>query len=177
MPTATKGEVTQQFLAMSRAWVAGGMTARQLIDAFTKFYRDVRVSDVDPDEGDKLLLDSSGSSSHHLIDSPADLINASDSSLKFSAEEYRYVGLSRELCPPEGAWDDDDNESKEEFGIGLSLFMFFAPPVQTDSAPSERVSSPDELDEPLQGFLKHPFVADVLNTRPTKVTCFASKIG
>src|SRR5687768_823219 len=118
MPTATKAELTGQFLAMSRPWVAGGMTTRELIDAFLKFYHDVRVSDVDPKEGDKLLLESSGSSSHHLIDKPADLIDAPDSALKFSAEEYRYVGLSRELWPPEAELDDDDDEddeSEEEF--------------------------------------------------------------
>ena len=178
MERLNKAELIEQFLAISHPWVAGDMTARRLISDFVSFYRDFRVTDVDSEEGDKLFHYTDGASQHHLIDRPTNLIDARDSELAWSTERYRHIGLSRELWPPEGVWDeDDDDDVPEEFAVGLSLFMYFNPPTDANLSSSDYTISPDDLEKPLAAFLERRLVKELLDELPTKVTAFASGIG
>ncbi|HEV8605635.1 MAG TPA: hypothetical protein VGQ99_09730 [Tepidisphaeraceae bacterium] len=180
METLKRVRMIERFLAAARAWVGSEMTARELIAAFVEFNREIAVSDVDPDGGDRFLLSAAGATAPHLIDAPTNLVGAPDSEVQFSDKEHRYIGLSRELWPRQSEVDVEDNADDglpSEIGIGLSLFLFFDPPLEADRFSTDQSASPDELEAKLARFFEEPLVAEVLGSRPTKITAFASGIG
>lgn len=129
-----------------------------VVEAFVQFYRDVRVEDVD----DSVMMEW-GSSSPHLLDGFADLREVSP---KFDETEYQWIGLTRQL---QGDRGDDDT--------ALCVFLYFG--QATGDEPSSNIEfwGLDELDAQVSRFLKKAYVAELLATKPSRVTAFASGAG
>ncbi len=134
-------------------------TAREVVEAFARFCREVQIIDAD----DGVMLELCTGRPHH-IDAFTDIRGGS--SVDWDEISYQCLGLTRQIS----ATNEDDDTA-------LCVNLYFGETRGGEPAKVIEFFSMQELDARLAQFSQDETVAKLLSQAPTRVTAFACEAG
>lgn len=160
-----------QFLEMARTCQAKKLTAAEVIRDMLQFYEDVRVAGADIEDEADMLLFQWGTGEHLLLSEPTDFRDADQNDFEFDDVESKYLDFTRQVFV---VGEDDDFD---DAAIQMSITLVYGPATGKEKSGNVWISSPDDFDEDLKKHAGTPLVAELINTRPTRVVATVDVCG
>jgi len=163
-----------EFLALGRRLQASKpLTGQRVLDELTAWYRDIRVNGASLDEDADMLLLQWGATQPLLVAEPTDLRGFGDDELKFSDQELKYLGFTRQVF----AADEDEDAEFDDAAVQMSITLGFAPADGSEAGSNQWINTPDDIEGGKREFLAVPFVQSLIGVPARSVAITVGHCG
>jgi len=142
------------------------LTAREILNQFTQFYRDTPIVGSKTGETWDALLLEWGVSHPLLIDRFTDFSTPQE--VNFDSTSYQWLGLTR--CTTIEDEEGDD-------GTGIRLNMYFDPSIDKQKSSSMFIEAPEDIPAALVKLIAVPYVDLLLSCRPSRISAYMDNLG
>ena len=115
-----------------------------------------------------------GAGKNLLFTVPTDLRNLEieDGFFKYDLKKLQYLNFTRQVLAT-----TDDSAEFDDFALQLSTTLIYGVPTVDEKSGNIWISTPEESDAVIDQYLTNALVAQLINTRPTRILTTVENCG
>ena len=172
--TKTLETAITDFLSAGRIYQEKNITAREIMKDMLASYKDVRIDNADIQSDGDMLLFQWGAGKSLLLTEPTDLRNleVEDGFFKHDLKKLQYLNFTRQVFAI-----NDESDTFDDLAVQLSTTLIYGVPAVDEKSSNIWISTPEQSDAVINQYLTNALVAQLIDTRPTRILTTVENCG